>query len=1608
MALAGLFLVAAGTAAPAAAQQFGAEVMHQYERGTDGGWGFGLMQASDGNLYGVTSDSYAGTPGSVFRQRPDGLFTVLHWFTGGLDGGFPSGVPVQGPDGHLYGMTSGGGQYRNGTVYRLTLSGQFTVLHSFAGQPDAGRPSGSLIVGSDGAFYGVTAAGGTWNAGTAFRMTAEGSVSIFHHFNDEFAVAGQPLFPGLGLVEHAGAFYGMALQYFWATVYRLSRDGSTVIPLYSIDLSDGDYGYVPPNGLPTKASDGSLYHTSKNGCKGTKGTFRRIAPDGAVSLIREFESCATSPRADLVEARDGSFLVPGGRGILRLTRTGEITTVLDSPSGLSSFPRTPLVQAVDGTLYGGTDSEIYRLTAAVGPRLRASAHGPIHLTWTSIFGASSYTVKRTSAGGQELILARVSGTSFVDTTAIPGQRYVYSISSTTPYGDSEFGQAATVIVNRPAPHDVDGDGQSDVIVYRPNGDGWGFGGGDWLLTHSNGLPDDVVNWGGTDGDVAAPGDYDGDGVMDVTIFRPSNGTWWVRGLETVTWGEPGDVPVPGDYDGNGTTDIAVYRRSTGTWWVRGQVGLVWGEPNDIPVPADYNGDGVTDIAVYRPFTGTWYIRGIATVRYGIAGDIPVPADYDGDGQADIAVFRRTNGTWYIKDQVAAQWGTATDVPVTLDRDGDGKVELGVYRRLRGDWWFKNLATGAEQLVTLGGRAGDVPIGRGIAQLQRLFARAASDFDYDGRDDVMVFRPSAGRWFMRHSDRQSDEEIPWFNTVVTAGERRIPLTGDYNGDGAFDIVDFRPASGQWWVRNGCCAFGAQWGIPGDTVVPGDYNGDGVTDFAMFRPSTNVWYIMLAGNLRVVAYEFGSPSDTPVPADYNGDGITDIAFYRAGEWIIRGGATVRFGESGDIPVPADYDGDGRADFAVYRPATGTWFVRDQLAIRWGQPGDVPLPLDRDGDGRAELIVFRPSNGTWYFTNPATGASEGMVWGVAGDIPVGGALPATASLATNAIASAEALRGDEQAHVAEAAAPMLESPVASHVVPETGRITLAASPRRRSASDDFDGDGRADVMIYRPRTGDWWMRKSNESAHVRLFWGGTPGDVPAPGDYDGDGLMDPTVFRQFTGNWHIRGVGSITWGVAGDVPVPDDYNGDGVTDVAVYRPSTGTWHIRGIGVIAWGERGDLPVPADYNGDGLAEIAVYRPTTGVWFIRGLANVTYGVLADIPAPADYDGDGAADIAVFRPSTGTWLVKDQFVTVWGQQGDIPVPLDRDGDGRVELGVYRRGTGVWYFKDQLRGTSGSIGWGEPGDVPIGRGRFPWHSAFGRFDRDFDRDGRDDLVRFQPYSGWWLIRHSDGSGDERVVWGPFGALTDLPVPGDYNGDGLTDVALFEQKTATWYVRGVGNIQWGLKGDVPVPGDYNGDGITDIAVYRPSTGIWLIRGVGQIFHGGSGTLPVPADYNGDGVTDVAVTGFGNSYYVHAAFWNIPAFESWGSKMLSIPWGQGGGEAVVSPLDVDADGRADFVQYNWDYGLWKLPDHRELAWGTPRPAEFARPGDSFWWPDTPVALDLDGDGRTDLGFFRPETGTWRFRNLASGATQFVQWGVQFSFEIPLGRSLLELVVLP
>ncbi len=244
--------------------------------------------------------------------------------------------------------------------------------------------------------------------------------------------------------------------------------------------------------------------------------------------------------------------------------------------------------------------------------------------------------------------------------------------------------------------DFDGDGKSDLSVFRPDGGNW------YVLNSAN--SNFTATAFGSASDILAPGDYDGDGKTDIAVWRPSGGNWYLQtkaGVFTARqFGADGDIPVPADFNGDGKTDIAVWRPSNGVWYIANSDSretfnfVQFGADGDKPVPGDYDGDGKTDLAVWRPSNGTWYVLKSSTggffgVAFGATGDLAAPGDYDGDGKTDFAVFR--SGTWYLLQTtagfLAVPFGANGDLPVTGDFDGDNKADVAVWRPSNGVWYL---------------------------------------------------------------------------------------------------------------------------------------------------------------------------------------------------------------------------------------------------------------------------------------------------------------------------------------------------------------------------------------------------------------------------------------------------------------------------------------------------------------------------------------------------------------------------------------------------------------------------------------------------------------------------------------------------------------------------------------------------------------------------------------------------------------------------------------------------------------------------------------------------------------------------------------------------------
>jgi len=319
-------------------------------------------------------------------------------------------------------------------------------------------------------------------------------------------------------------------------------------------------------------------------------------------------------------------------------------------------------------------------------------------TLLAVYTGSSVNALTPIASNDDFGSTPIPQTSTLYFQAIPGTTYYFAVDG---FAGATGNFTISLDINRTHAESSRFAGTigSLVSVFRPSN-------GNWYVTSNSGTQ--TVHWG-ANGDIPVPADYDGDEVTDFAVFRPSDGNWHVLQSLTSTyralhWGQNGDKPVPGDYLlANGFAQYAVFRPSNGTWYATtpfGTTGITqFGANGDKPVPRDFDSDGKQDFSVFRPSTGTWYIRNsrdgsFRIQQWGISEDIPVPGGYIATGNADIAVWRPSNGNWYIyyvhnNSYEFIHFGQSGDIPQPIDYGSvNGLSDFGIYRPSNGVWYIQ--------------------------------------------------------------------------------------------------------------------------------------------------------------------------------------------------------------------------------------------------------------------------------------------------------------------------------------------------------------------------------------------------------------------------------------------------------------------------------------------------------------------------------------------------------------------------------------------------------------------------------------------------------------------------------------------------------------------------------------------------------------------------------------------------------------------------------------------------------------------------------------------------------------------------------------------------------
>lgn len=358
-----------------------------------------MVEASDRNFYGVTQSGGTDGEGTVFGVGTTGVERVLYNFTygqnGSTDGDDPNGGLIQGSDGALYGTTQYGGTANLGTVFKVTLAGTITILHNFGDGSvveDGTVPMAGLIQSSDGNFYGTTSTGGSSKNGTVFKMTPQGQVTILHSFSDG-TLSNDGNTPMAALIQGSdGNFYGTAAnggESFGGVVFEITPQGA-----YTILHSFQD-GTVQPDGAQPQAalvqdSSGNFYGTTSSGGSSFVGSVFEVTPNlPALKSLPTISGTAGLPLTYTAIGTQGTTTYASSDLPAGLSIDGSTGVISGTPSAATFYYTAHL------TMTNAVGSNTVLLTFQIGS-LPAPVVGGFLSAYGSVGEAFSYTISATN------------------------------------------------------------------------------------------------------------------------------------------------------------------------------------------------------------------------------------------------------------------------------------------------------------------------------------------------------------------------------------------------------------------------------------------------------------------------------------------------------------------------------------------------------------------------------------------------------------------------------------------------------------------------------------------------------------------------------------------------------------------------------------------------------------------------------------------------------------------------------------------------------------------------------------------------------------------------------------------------------------------------------------------------------------------------------------------------------------------------------------------------------------------------------------------------------------------------------------------------------------
>jgi len=1057
-----------------------------------------------------------------------------------------------------------------------------------------------------------------------------------------------------------------------------------------------------------------------------------------------------------------------------------------------------------------------------------------------------------------------------------------------------------------------------------------------------------------------------------------------------------------DYSGDGQADPAIYNEATGVWNIMSHSGetiltnVAFGGAGWSAVPGDFNGDGVDDMAVYRESTGEWEIRTVGAAAilsdiFGGTGKKPVQGDFDGDLRSDLALYDETTGAWEIRtvtgtNILSMSLGGSGWTALAADFDGDAYADPAVYQASGGNWKIL-LSSGAYVCVELTGLLGGTN-----------WTALAADFDGDRHADPTVYSESDASWVMMMS---SFSYLP--TAISIGGPGQIPFVmGDFDGDGIVEPAVYEESSGTWcfmhsttmWNTSAFITFGGPGNAPVENFNPMPPPTAPEAIYADCR--TNAVYLSWPSS-RLMApigsgYEVwrSASSDNVSSATRigttSGTGFedTDVSYDCLYHYWVQATNPNR---------PSGFSGYTTAYRKLMPPqgvSAGDGAFSDRIRVIWnavtGASGYNVWRTPTSDNVSATLIGATDS--TSYDDFPDERNAAYYYWVQATNVfgqSDFSACDRGYSSAVNPLSPPTGVSAGDGTYADKVRVTWntVSGATDYEVWRATTNSTSSAVKIGKTSGAVYDDFSAAPDMLYY-----YWIKA--KSAEQTSGFSSPDSGFRAP---TATSLSAPTSVSASDGAF--AGKVRITWSAVSGASFYEVWRattnesafavklgnvaGTSHDDTAVTAGNTYYYWVKAGNLIAASafSAPDSGYPAVTRASGSADLfadgmlfnpVVFRPgghpELAMLLLRnnGPDDMNAGrVNVDFYLSRNFTfGDGDEQWIGDYAADVTLSAGNYTTLIVSDSGLSHITLPSDANGYYNVFARARHGGTLNDSDLDNNTVMRIG-----TIVVGENAGLKTPVSG----DFDGNGLADLALYQEATGSWEIRLS-GSGYGLIAVAGLGGAGIVPLAGDFDGDGKDDPAIYDESTGNWHFWKSGDnyapsaVTMGGLGYKAVAGDFNGDGRTDVAVFRSASGYWLIlpsENSEPILYrfGAEGYAPIIGDYDGDGLADLAL------YKQVAGAWMIMFSASDYAVASFSGFGGPGWTPVIA--DYDGDGKADPALYNERLGsLYIRISGADYAVIPLR--NYGGPG----W--TPVLGDFDGDGLADFVLYQASTSTWKF----------------------------------